>query len=57
MKQNGKYISAYVSDSEDEEYNIRIIPNYLEFVSNIFNMQKFDFIFSRSSQSKHSMVV
>ena len=57
MNQNGKHISAYIWDSEDEDYNISIVPNYLELVNNIFNLQKFDFMFSRSSQSKHSLVV
>lgn len=57
MNQNGKHISAYIWDSENEDYNISVVPNYLEFVNNIFNLQKFDFIFSRSPQSKHSLVV
>jgi hypothetical protein len=60
MNQNGKHISACLWDSEYEEYSIRVVPNYLELVNNIFNLQKFEFIFSRSSQSKHckhSMVV
>lgn len=57
MNQNGKHISTCIWDSEDEEYNIRVVPNYLEFVNNIFNLQNFDFLFSLSSQSKHSLGV
>jgi hypothetical protein len=60
MNQNGKHISTCIWDSEDEEYNISvvpIVPNYLEFFNNIFNLQNFDFLFSRSSRSKHSLVV
>ncbi len=57
MSQNGKHFSVCIWDSEDEEYNISIVPKYLEFVNNIFNLQKFEFMFSRSSQSKYSLVV
>ncbi len=55
MNQNGKHISACIWDSEDEEYDINFVPNYLEFVNNIFNPEKFDFVSSRSSWSRHSL--
>jgi hypothetical protein len=57
MNQIEKHISAYIWDTVNEEFNILFVPNYLELVNNLFNLQKFEFIFSRSSQSKHSLVV
>lgn len=57
MKQNGKHFLACILDSEAEEYNIRVVLNYLEFVNNIFNLQKFDYMFSRLYRSKNSLVV
>lgn len=57
MNQNGKHISACIWDSGNEEYNINVVLKYFEFVNNIFNLKNFDFIFSLSSQSKHSLVV
>jgi hypothetical protein len=57
MNQNGKHISARAWDSECKEHNISIVPNYLKLVNNIFNLKRFCFVFSRSSRSKHSLVV
>lgn len=57
MNQNGKPISAYIWDPEEEEHNLSVVPNCLEFVNNYFNLQICDFMFSRSSQSKHSLVI
>jgi len=57
MNQNGKHISACMWDSEDEDCSISVVLNYVELVNNIFNLQKFDFMFSQSSQSKHLLVV
>jgi len=57
MNQNGKHISARIMDPESGERNISVVPNYLKFVNNIFNLQRFYFVFSRSSRSKYSLVV
>jgi hypothetical protein len=57
MNQNGKHISARIRDSEGRKCNTSIVPNYLKFVYNIFNLERFYFVFSRSSRTKHSLVV
>lgn len=57
MNQNGKHISACIWDSEGEEHNINPVPNYFEFVNNIFNLESLYFVFSRSSRSRYSLVV
>jgi hypothetical protein len=56
MKQKGKQMSAYIRGLENEEYDIRTILHYSEFVKNHFNVN-FDFIFSRSSPNKHQLAV
>ncbi|WP_440945305.1 hypothetical protein ACSAZL_14300 [Methanosarcina sp. T3] len=57
MNQNGKHISARIRDSESRKRNTGVVPNYLKFVNNIFNLERFYFVFSRLSLSKHSLVV
>lgn len=53
MNQNEKHISARIWDSRGKEYKTRVVPNYSEFINNVFNLKKYDFVFSRSSRSKH----
>lgn len=57
MNQNGKHISARIRDSEGRNHNTGVFPNYLKFVNNIFNLERFYFVFSRLSQSKNLLVV
>ncbi len=57
MNQNVKPILAYVSESEGKDYKISIVLNYVEHFYNIFNLRKFNFTFSLSSQSKNSLVL
>lgn len=57
MNQNGKHISAHIWDSKGKERNISVVPNYLKFISNIFNLERFYFVFGRSARSKYPQVV
>jgi hypothetical protein len=57
MTQYEKHMSACIWDSEGKERNISVVPNYLKFVNNIFNLEKFYFVFGRASWGKHSLVV
>lgn len=56
MNQNGKHTSACIWDSKSEKYNI-VVPNFLIFVNDVFNLQKFHFMFSRSFRNIHSLVI
>lgn len=48
MNQNGKHISACTWDPRCQEYNnISAVPNYLKLANNIFDLEKFNFVFSR----------